>query len=215
MLGVQIIIWVICGLICSAIAASKGRNVVGWFFVGLLTALIGIIIIACLSNLKEEKARLEWAESERRRLREQLRQERIKGESFRQYSAARLDAHDQALDMDTRSPAALPGAEHASPFHQLTQGPGSTAAASRAQAPESAFRNLAAQASPSAPPVQDSGVLWYYELSGQAVGPVSENDIRNLLRSGRISRQTLLWTEDLGQWTFADQVETFRREVSR
>lgn len=213
MFVVQIIIWVICGLICSAIAASKGRNVVGWFFVGLLASVIGIIIIACMSNLKQEKARLEWAESERRRLREQLRQERTKSETFRQYSMTRLDAHDRALDVDTRSVAAFPGAEHASPFQQLTQKPGNRAADSKAQTPESAFQNLTAQSAPAAPPVPDGGIQWYYEVSGQAVGPVSETDIRNLLRSGRIPGRTLLWTEGLGQWTFADQIEAFRREV--
>ena len=135
-------------MICSAIASSKGRNVVGWFFVGLLTAVIGIIIIACMSNLKQEKARIEWAESERRRLREQLRQERTKSESFRQYSTARLDAHDKALDVDTRSVAALPGAEHAFPFQQLTQASSNTAPDSKAQTPESALQNLASQSAP-------------------------------------------------------------------
>ncbi len=41
--------------------------------------------------------------NEQRRLREQLRQERLRNQSFQQYTAARLDVHDQALSLDTRS----------------------------------------------------------------------------------------------------------------
>ena len=35
------------------------------------------------------------------RLREQLRQERFKNETFRQFATERLDVHDDALGLDT------------------------------------------------------------------------------------------------------------------
>ena len=83
-------------------AHSKGRSPVGWFFVGFFVTCIGLIIVLCLSNLREEQARWAQADEERRRLREQLRQERLKNEVFQGHVRARLDVHDQALGVDTR-----------------------------------------------------------------------------------------------------------------
>ena len=117
---VFLFVGVIMGIISAAIASSKGRNPIGWGFLGFLVGLIGVIIVACLPNLKEEQARQFRAEEENRRLREQLRQEKIKAETFRQHAQTRLDAHDQKLGIDTRqAPAALAGGTAAS---QLGQG---------------------------------------------------------------------------------------------
>lgn len=99
----QLVILIIFGIICACIASSKGRSEVGWFFIGFFLGLIGLILIACLSNLKEEAAKQEHMLNEQRRLREQLRQERMRNQSFQQYTANRLDAHDSALSIDTRS----------------------------------------------------------------------------------------------------------------
>jgi len=99
------------GAIASAIASSKGRSTVGWFFGGFFLTWIGIVIVAVLPNLKEQKFKEEAMDRENRRLREQLMQEQIKTEAFRRHAAARLDAHDTHLGIDTRSVAsALPGA---------------------------------------------------------------------------------------------------------
>jgi len=96
-------ILIITGTISALIAHSKGRNPIGWFFVGFLLGLIGIIISLVMPNLKDAQAKEEQMEMEQRRLREQLRQERLKNEQFRKHTHARLDAHDDALQMDTRS----------------------------------------------------------------------------------------------------------------
>lgn len=48
--GYVVVIMVICGLIASGIASSKNRSGLGWFFVGALLNLIGIIIVAVLPN---------------------------------------------------------------------------------------------------------------------------------------------------------------------
>ena len=45
-----IIFCVICGFITGGVAASKGRSSVGWFFVGFFLDILGIIIVACLSD---------------------------------------------------------------------------------------------------------------------------------------------------------------------
>ena len=199
MIAFQLIAGLVCGIIAAAIASSKGRNAVGWFFIGFLFGIIPVIIVACLSNLNQERAWRDSTERERRRLREQLRQERMKNEAFRDYSMGRFDAHDRALGMDTRSQqTALPGAGGGQtrgylptldPFPQVGADPPSAAAANEAAA------------------------VWYYELSGNSVGPVSAGDIRRLIRARQILGSTLLWTEGLTDWTPVNQVSTFRTEV--
>jgi len=162
---IHLIVAIIGGVVGVIIAVSKGRNPVGWFFLCFFFPLIGIIIVAVLPNLKRERERQEQVAVENRRLREQLRQERIKHEAFRAFTSARLDTHDQALGMDTRQ--ALPGGV---PVRQLGM-------------PDNCPR------------------LWYYEVNGQSRGPLSESALQDLLRSGRIDVTTLVWCEDLGDWT--------------
>ena len=103
---IQLVVMSVFGAIASAIASSKGRSTVGWFFGGFFLTWIGIVIVAVLPNLKEQKFKEEAIERENRRLREQLMQEQIKTEAFRRHAAARLDAHDSHLGIDTRSVAA-------------------------------------------------------------------------------------------------------------
>ena len=98
----KLVIMIIFGGITAWIADSKGRNPVGWFFIGFIVTCIGLIIILCLSDLKEEEVRWQHAQDEQRRLREQLKQERIKNEAFQGHVRGRLEAHDNVLGMDTR-----------------------------------------------------------------------------------------------------------------
>ena len=182
------IINIICAVICGAIASAKGRNVVGWSLLGLL-GLIPIIIVACLPNLNEQAARDTYVDNENRRLREQLRQERIKSESFRQHAAARLDAHDQKLGMDTRQtgPALGAGVQAAG---QLSDG--------------GAFDPTQAAAAP-----EPNMPRWYYGREGRTLGPVKASEIGELIRLEIINRQTLLWCEDMTDWQPAGEIATF------
>ena len=41
---------------------------------------------------------------------------------------------------------------------------------------------------------------WYYEKSGETIGPVSESTLRDLLGRGMISEETLLWRDGLDGW---------------
>ena len=183
-----LIIMFICGVIAAVIASGKDRSKVGWFFGGFFLGLIGIIIVACLSNLKEEQQYRDHTANERRRLREQLRQERLKNEAFRQYTGARLDEHDEHLGIETRSTdQALAGAGRL-----LTSG----------QVPP--------------PPPLPSGTAtpsphtWFYEVRGESVGPVSESELRTLLDSGTISMETLVWKESLSDWMPASRLGQLR-----
>ncbi len=100
---IRLVIATVFGAICAAIANGKGRSVIGWFIGGFFLNLIAVIIVAVLPNLRERDAYRSSVARTNRRLREQLRQERIKGETFRKYANRRLDHHDSALALDTRA----------------------------------------------------------------------------------------------------------------
>jgi hypothetical protein len=198
-IAIQLVIGLVTGIITVAIAASKGRSLVGWFFVGFLTGLIGIIVCACMSNLNTERERQRLAALEQHRLREQLRQERLKGEAFRRYAADRLDAHDNMLGVDTRAASALPGA---------TQG--ALPAENQDASAEAALARMSQGGAPSAMAAPPS---WYYSEQGQALGPVHAGDILAMARTGQINSQTLLWTQGMSGWMPATQVPQFRGQL--
>jgi len=103
-----LIINVILGLICAMIASSKGRSGIGWFFIGFFFGILGLIISLVVGDLNAAKEKELEMDNEQRRLREQLRQERIKNDQFRKHAQGRLDEHDDALGIDTRNIQELP-----------------------------------------------------------------------------------------------------------
>ena len=98
---------ILFGVLCAIIASKKGRSIPGWFFCGFFITVIGLVILLCLSNRNEEENHRNMAAMENQRLREQLRQERIKGEAFREHTVARLDVQDNQLGVDTRAAQSL------------------------------------------------------------------------------------------------------------
>lgn len=50
-----LLIWLAAGVIAAAIAVSKGRSGIGWFFLGVLFPLIAVIVIAALPNRNTEE----------------------------------------------------------------------------------------------------------------------------------------------------------------
>ncbi len=176
---IYLVIYGTLGTVAAVIAAHKGRSKVGWFFAGFFLHIIGVIIVAVLPNLKEQKAYRMHTERERRRLREQLRQERLKNEAYRRYTAQRLDAHDQVLGLDTRSLEAL-------------------------SAGDSADAIVPIEHNPQPQPPQQQERMWHYEMGGQSHGPVPESEIRDLLRSRILTRRSLVWSEGLTEWTSVD-----------
>ncbi|MCG3180511.1 MAG: hypothetical protein BIFFINMI_02873 [Phycisphaerae bacterium] len=201
-LVIILLIRVVFAIASAAIASSKGRSVPGWFFGGLFLELIGLVIVACLPNLKAQKARQEASMYEQQRLREMLRQEQMKNEAFRQYSTQRLDVHDQALNLDTRTYTALPGSQQ---YQQAL--PGQTQ-----EDPASALAGMAqGQGSVQASTATGgNNGRWFYEAGGVSHGPVSELDIKMMLRGGRLPPTALIWAEHLADWTAVNRVEPFR-----
>ncbi len=47
---------------------------------------------------------------------------------------------------------------------------------------------------------------WYYVQQGQRNGPVSEQEIRQLISSGQVQPNDLVWKQGMAQWTQASQV---------
>lgn len=89
------------GAIVAAIASSKGRTPVGWFFFGFFFGCLAIILVLVLPNLKEQQAKEQRLEEENRRIREQVRQEQMRLEAFRQQTNNRFGQIDQTLKIDT------------------------------------------------------------------------------------------------------------------
>ncbi|MGR3494093.1 hypothetical protein [Citreimonas sp.] len=50
-----LVFWLICAVVTAIIASSKGRSGFGWFLIGAVIGVFGIILIACLPSLAEEK----------------------------------------------------------------------------------------------------------------------------------------------------------------
>ncbi|MFO7870921.1 MAG: RDD family protein [Kiritimatiellia bacterium] len=42
---------------------------------------------------------------------------------------------------------------------------------------------------------------WYYAQSGRPMGPIEDGEFENLVRSGRINAETLVWHEGMSEWT--------------
>ncbi len=87
----QLIIMLIFGGVVCAIAVGKGRNGLGWFFIGFFLGCIGLILVFCFSDLKVEAAKHAGQLKVNRRLKEKFQQERMKNEAFRQHASVRLD----------------------------------------------------------------------------------------------------------------------------
>ena len=191
-----LIIRVIFGLIAASIASRKGRSSIGWFFGGFFFGLIGIIIVAVASDKTQERSIRRHADLERRRLREQLMQERMKNEAFRAHAANRLDTHDRMLGTRTRSPLAL----HGGVVDRLSFDASEPAMEIGAPAPSPP---------PPAPP-QATETQWYVALQGQTRGPVAETRLREWLVSGKLKGDTPIMPVGGDRWCAAGRTEQFR-----
>ena len=48
---------------------------------------------------------------------------------------------------------------------------------------------------------------WFYLQQGEQQGPISEETFFEVFRSGQLSAETLVWTEELDEWTAARNIE--------
>lgn len=177
----QLFVNLLFGGITAAIASSKGRNTVGWFFLGFFFSCIALIIIACLPNLREEAAKWKATEIEQRRLREQLRQEQLKNKAMRKHTAARLDIHDQKLGIDTRNvPVGLP--------------------------PGTIRRPTLLSSAHVIPPPGLPEDDWFTNEGGSQQGPYPYKVLFSRARQGMLPPDTLVWVDGMEQWQPADTI---------
>lgn len=190
-----LIFGLIMGGAVAAIAHGKGRSPVGWFFIGFLLGVIGLVIVLVVSNVNQEKYLRARQDEENRRLREQLRQERIKHETLREYTMKRLDVHDQVLGVDTRSVQALPG---------------ENAPAALSYAPSDNPQSAPAEAVVEKP----KSDAWYFEQNGETRGPVKAEVIQAMLADGQLTGHTLLWADHLPDWRPAAVIPEFQHRAT-
>lgn len=176
-----LIIYLIFGGACAAIANSKGRNAVAWFFIGMIFSCFAIILLLCLPNLKEQKEKERRLEEENRRIREQVRQEQMKLETFRQVTDVRLNYHDRALGMSTAPTAASP------------LGIGG---------------KQGGEVVPPALPTPDdpSKPNWHYVKDGVRSGPITTQAARALIGCGELTSTTVFWKAGMSGWVPASQI---------
>lgn len=114
---VQLMVMLVFGGICAAIASGRGRSPIGWFFVGIFAPCLGIILVLVLPDMKVQEDREKRQRMETRKLREQLKKERQVSDQRHNHVERRLGAHDESLGLDTSNPPQLPSSDAAA---QLT-----------------------------------------------------------------------------------------------
>jgi hypothetical protein len=176
---IVLLIKVVFGGICAAIADSRGRNAVGWFFVGALFDCIALVILLVIPDLKKQQAMEQKLRDENRLLREQVRSNRLVHDQRLDTTDRRLAIHDRARGVDTSAPA-----EIAAPAAAATPPP-----------------PLPAGTRPGF-----DGVGWHYARQDRANGPVSFADLKALFRSGDLTAESLVWSDGMPSWTAARDV---------
>ncbi|MFP4355226.1 MAG: DUF4339 domain-containing protein [Phycisphaerae bacterium] len=166
-----LIIWIIGGVIIGVIAYYKGRNPVGWAIFGALFTILALILVLVLPNLNQQRKREQFDDRERRRLQEQLRQERLKNEAFRQHASVRLDQHDHTLGVDTRQQPQL-AAEAVGDVRQFAPASGQLEAESN----------------------------WFYLDGAKSIGPMSLQDIRLKCDTGELDANSMVWHSSMQDW---------------
>ena len=179
----NLFIHVLMGVICAVVASSRERSPVGWFILGFFLHCFGILLVSLLPDLGAERTKFEKLRSENRRLRERVKKDRQVSDHRQVELNRRLEAHDQALGMDTshRAPALEGG------------GPPPPAL------PDASARWLSAD--------------WYYVLDGEAKGPIDFAELRLVLDEGLISNRSLVWFEGLEEWQPMGEVPGLAREL--
>jgi hypothetical protein len=188
-LELNIFISVVMGCVAAKIAHERGRNPYWWFIVGTLCCwgIPAIISLVILPNLREIAAKEIKNNEDKRRLLEQLQQTQLKLQVFQRITNERIDHHDGVLGLDTKAGVApqslLPGATP----HQLTPPP-----------------------LPAAQPVQPVPVIWHYVVGDVQHGPVTASQLVDLMSARTISRDTLVWNQEMASWLPMKDTPEFR-----
>lgn len=100
-MALQLIIMAVFGALCALLANNKGRSAVGWFILGFLFPLLGLILVLVLPDLKKQQVREARLRDENRRLRERMLKDRQVADQRYDQINRRVGAHDRVLGVDT------------------------------------------------------------------------------------------------------------------
>lgn len=203
--AVALLFNVVFGLICAVIASGRGRSGVAWFFIGFLFPCIGLIVILAIPDLRLEEERRARLTGENRRLREQLRKDRMVADARHADAERRLQAHDRALGVDT-APARPDLLENpqSQPQWQVS-GP---AASTDPTAKPFVHPADSTGATPGKPEgvAEHSQRAWYFADHSGRQGPVNLTVLRTLWAQGTVTLQTYVWAEGMADWAPVSQV---------
>jgi hypothetical protein len=170
----------VIGGICAAVASGRGRNGLGWFFVGFFFGCLPIVILLALPDLKKEQAASERLRNENRRLRETVRKNRLVADTRDEVTGRRLKAHDRALGVDTEDPDFAGELGPVEPPPMIpTAGVGG------------AFE----------------GFEWFYAVDGERVGPMPFAELCDAWRDGDVLPSTLVWRRGLKDWVTVEALD--------
>lgn len=169
----EIIIWLVFGVICAVIANGRGRSAAAWFFIGLLLTCVGLIILLVLPDLKAEQERQRLMAMEQRRLEARVRKDRMVADNRHEASERRLSAHDAALGVDTSHAATsgITGTDPPPPLPLIAGG-------------SSRF----------------ASTPWHYATNGRQQGPVTIDTLCALWREKVLSADSLVWSPTMANW---------------
>ena len=170
MIWLELLLILFGGVIVAIIAQHRGRNVYGWFFLGVFFFCLAFILVLVLPDLKEQNEREQRLLDENRRLKEQVRKDRMIADQRDLQVRQRLDAHDNALSMDTSN-----AVSHVQP-RELAE---------EQRRPE---------------PLDPGACQWWYFEGEMRHGPRSFTQLRTLWQQGVIHRSTRVWTMGMPDW---------------
>ena len=167
---VQLLILFIVGLIVALIANHRGRDPYGWFLFGVFFSFLALVLVVVLPDLKKQQEREQRLMDENRRLREQLRKDRMMADSRHLEVRRRLEAHDSALAMDTGTAASA------------------------------ALPHRASEESPGPEIPDPRSTQWWYVQEEMRKGPFGFERLRTLWEEGEIGLPTRVWTKGMPDW---------------
>ncbi|MCA9003280.1 MAG: DUF4339 domain-containing protein, partial [Planctomycetes bacterium] len=122
-LGIQLFIMAIFGLICAAIANSRGRSPVGWFFIGFFFGCLGLIVLFVIQDLKAEAMKEERRNRQFSRIEQRQTRDRASIDRRLETHNRRISAHDQAMGVDTIEAGSPDAAAARPPSRRLAEAP--------------------------------------------------------------------------------------------
>lgn len=196
----QLVLQAVFGIICAVVASGRARSGVGWFFIGAFFGCLGLIVLLVIPDLRIEQERRSRMLSQNRRIREQVRKDRVVADARSVDHDRRLQAHDRALGVDTAPPRPeFLASDQSQPPWQVA-GPSAASTDPTSQP----LPDLAETGSPPPAAAESSADhearAWYFADHEGRQGPVSLPILRTLWEQGTVTQETYVWADGMADW---------------